>query len=248
MKISDRLYKKYAANTVILPPPPESEEEVISERSPESGEEDLTQISLKQNPVPVIKDPTESEMKFWEQWLSATNNIKNFNIGESAKEDASTIPPGGKKASSIDKLVKLCEEFQTRTEMLPPPMEFGQGLNVRAPSDRPLSEKDLDPGRDFSKWDDYTPERDFEEEDLLRSKKHQAEVDELTWQVQKYLGESQLEKQDSIPTELVPPALPTERVEHLQHDTIIDQPKSKKASIEHMLKLCERFDDLCCKL
>jgi hypothetical protein len=244
MKISDRLYKKYAANTVILPPPPESEEEVISERSPESGEEDLTQISLKRNPLPVIKEPTEKEMKFWEQWLSATNNLKGFNIGENASGDVSTIPPGGKKASSIDKLVKLCEEFQSKTEMLPPPMELGQGLNVRAPSDRPLSEKDFDHGRDFSKWDDYVPERDFEEEDLLRSKKHQAEVDELTWQVQKYLGESELEKQNDIPTEMIPPALPTERS---PADTIVDLPKAKNASIDHMLKLCERFNDLCSK-
>jgi hypothetical protein len=126
--------------------------------------------------------------------------------------------------------------------MLPPPMEHGQGLNIKAPSGRPLSEKDLELGRDVSIWDDFVPERDLEQEDLLRGKRHQAEVDELTWQVQKYLGEHELEKQNDIPTELIPPAPDTDKVP----DTI-QEPSKKVASADQLLGLCVRFNDLCSK-
>jgi hypothetical protein len=325
MKISNRLYKKHGANTVILPPPPESgdlgDQKIDIEQGPlpanpvspflsqfvleegddaldpstfEAYEPDVTrhrQIALPEeikgdpkeiqrlleqlrNPANEYGGPTENPAQSqmptlppqrpsgWRTpyMLEEERNQLHYNerpgkfhpsqnVGPEVStiappKSSPTVRPGekNKKANSIDKLVKLCEEFQTRTEMLPPPMEHGQGLNIKAPSGRPLSEKDLELGRDVSIWDDFVPERDLEQEDLLRGKRHQAEVDELTWQVQKYLGEHELEKQNDIPTELIPPAPDTDKVP----DTI-QEPSKKVASADQLLGLCVRFNDLCSK-
>lgn len=129
MKIDPKLYVKYGANTVILPPPDKDVEE--QEIPVEENPVDLENISLKHKPLPEIKAPTEKEMKFWEQWLAARENLKGFNQGDSAQPDDATIPPPGKKAS-ISTLLKRCSDYQKASEMIPPPS--GEIEEVKIPS------------------------------------------------------------------------------------------------------------------
>lgn len=112
MKISDKLYGKYAARSPLLPP--EGEEEVI--------------VSIpKHNKTPSIQDLTPEEMEQWEKFvadkkiekelgkdLDITKEIVDIGKEEKAPEEMGTLPaiPAKKKADlSPDALLKVCSEF-----------------------------------------------------------------------------------------------------------------------------------------
>ncbi len=107
MKISDKLFQKYAVPTVILPPPPEAEEEVVVPPSTR---------------VPEISDPSEQEMKDWEDFiaekklqkeLDITKEISDLGEEEKAGREEGTIPAVPKKKASLspDKLLVLCDRY-----------------------------------------------------------------------------------------------------------------------------------------
>lgn len=109
MKINEKFYKKYGTNSVILPPPTSLDEEIIEEVDPEA--EELYNLPLKHDALPVIKEPSEKEMEHWEKWLSARNTQKDYDHGGSSGKDDSTIPPPGKSASAFDQLLKRCSLY-----------------------------------------------------------------------------------------------------------------------------------------
>lgn len=106
MKISDKLLQKYAIPTVILPPPPEAEEEVV----------------IPPSRAPEISEPSEEEMKDWEDFiaekqlkkdLDITKEITDLGKEEKAGEGSGTIPAIPKKKASLspDKLLTLCVRY-----------------------------------------------------------------------------------------------------------------------------------------
>lgn len=65
MKISDKLYGKYAARSPLLPP--EGEEEVV--------------VSIpKHNKIPSIKELTPEEMEQWENFIAEKKLQKDLDI------------------------------------------------------------------------------------------------------------------------------------------------------------------------
>ncbi len=108
MKISDKLYQKYAVKSPILP---------------EEGEEEVVVSIPKHNKLPAIKDLSEKEMKQWEDFiaekklqkdLDITKEVVDLGREEKLEEEMGTMPaiPARKKADlSPDKLLKLCSQY-----------------------------------------------------------------------------------------------------------------------------------------
>lgn len=106
MKISDKLLKKYAVVSPMLPPPDEIVEEVI----------------VPTSKVPQITDISEDEMKDWEDWINEKRLKKDLDItkevvdlgGEDkASKEEGTMPAIPKKKADLspDALLKMCSQY-----------------------------------------------------------------------------------------------------------------------------------------
>jgi hypothetical protein len=112
MKISDKLYGKYAARSPLLPP--EGEEEVV--------------VSIpKHNKAPSIANLTPEELEQWEKFiankkiqtelekdLDVTKEFVDLGGEDKAPEEFGTMPaiPKMKQASfSPDSLLKMCGKY-----------------------------------------------------------------------------------------------------------------------------------------
>lgn len=112
MKISAKLYSKYAARSPLLPP--EGEEEVI--------------VNIpKHNKFPSIKPLSQEEMEQWEEFvankkiekelakdLEITKELTDLGKEEKLEHELGTIPaiPAKKQGSlSPDTLLKMCSKY-----------------------------------------------------------------------------------------------------------------------------------------
>lgn len=108
MKISDKLYRKYAVKSPILPPSADEEVEISI---PGLG------------PAPVIKELSPEEMQQWDDFIAEKKLLKDLDITketvdlggeEKLEEEMGTMPaiPAKKKADlSPDSLLKLCSQY-----------------------------------------------------------------------------------------------------------------------------------------
>lgn len=111
MKISDKLYRKYASRSPLLPP---------------EGEEVVVNIP-KHNKLPSIKPLSEEEMEQWDEFvankkfekelendLDISKKINDLGKEEKLEQDLGTIPaiPSKKQGSlSPDTLLKMCSKY-----------------------------------------------------------------------------------------------------------------------------------------
>jgi hypothetical protein len=109
MKISDKLLKKYATVSPMLPPP--------------SGEDVEVEIPIPQNRVPVIEELSEEDMRDWDNFiqekklkkdLEVTKEIGGLGGEEKLEKELGTVPaiPKRKHADlSPNGLLKMCSQY-----------------------------------------------------------------------------------------------------------------------------------------
>jgi len=119
MKISDKLYRKYAAKSPILPPAPDSEKPVKIPVSPDELDPKwIGMLEESEGLDPLTQKPAQSEEELLETLVDSDPPPYEKELLRAIRpehgvsdETAQTIRPGKKANLSSESLLKMCGKF-----------------------------------------------------------------------------------------------------------------------------------------